>query len=118
MCKLVFMLPTAAYHPAFYCWLASEVKASWSLDGTPDDTEHGVGGPGTLCSGLKNIPMPQGSDWGCCPVSGAVYQMGHSTGVLILCSHKRSRGAYSRSRSVNPCVLAKFPSWRHTIMAT
>uniref|UniRef100_A0A8C7QV00 G-protein coupled receptors family 2 profile 2 domain-containing protein n=1 Tax=Oncorhynchus mykiss TaxID=8022 RepID=A0A8C7QV00_ONCMY len=30
----------------------------------------GVGGPvgGTLSSGLKNIPMPQGSDWGHCPV--------------------------------------------------
>ena len=43
----------------------SRVGPGQFLDGRPD-----AGGPvgGTLSSGLKNIPMPQGSDWGHCPV--------------------------------------------------
>ena len=64
----------AAYHPAYHCWLASEAKQgwSWSVPGWETDAAgSGVGGPvgGTLSSGLKNIPMPQGSDWGHCPLS-------------------------------------------------
>ena len=41
-----------------------------SLDGISDAAGSGVGVPvgGTLSSGLNNIPMPQGSDWGHCPV--------------------------------------------------
>ena len=60
----------AAFHPASNCWLASEANQGWSLDGRPDAAGSGVGGPvgGTLSSGLKNIPMPQGSDWGHCSV--------------------------------------------------
>ena len=48
----------------------SRVGPGQSLDGRPDAAGSGVGGPvgGTLSSGLKNIPMPQGSDWGHCPV--------------------------------------------------
>ena len=42
------------------------VGPGWSLNGRPD----GVGGPVgvTLSSGLKSVPIPQGSDWGHCPV--------------------------------------------------
>jgi hypothetical protein len=41
-----------------------------SLEGRPNAAGSGVGGPveGTLSSVLKNIPIPQGSDWGHCPV--------------------------------------------------
>ena len=49
----------------------SSIGSSQSLDGRPDAAGNGVGGPvgGTLSSGLKkNIPMPQGSDWGHFPV--------------------------------------------------
>jgi hypothetical protein len=44
----------------------SRVGPGQSLDGRPDAAGRGVGGPvgGTLSIGLKNIPMPQGSDWG------------------------------------------------------
>ena len=56
----------------------SRVGPGQSLDGRPDDAESGVGGPvgGTLSSGIKNIPMPQGSDWGHYLVYGAVFWMG------------------------------------------
>ena len=48
----------------------SRVGPGQSLDGRTDAAGSGVGGPvgGTLSSGLKNIPLPQGSDWGHCPV--------------------------------------------------
>ena len=48
----------------------SRVGSGQSSDGRPDAAGSGVGGPvgGTLSTGLKNIPMPQGSDWGHCPV--------------------------------------------------
>ena len=50
----------------------SRVGLGQFLDGRPDAAGSGVGWPvgGTLSSGLKkkNIPMPQGSDWGHCPV--------------------------------------------------
>ena len=48
----------------------SRVGPGQSLDGRPDAAGSGVGGPvgGTLSSGLKNIPMPQASDWGHWPV--------------------------------------------------
>ena len=48
----------------------SRVGPGPSLDGRPDAAGMVVGGPvgGTLSSGLKNTPMPQGSDWGHCPV--------------------------------------------------
>ena len=48
----------------------SRVGPGQSLDGRPDAVGSGGGGPGggTLSSGLKNIPMPQGSDRGHCPV--------------------------------------------------
>ena len=54
-----------------------------SLDGSPDMARSGVGEPvgGTLSSGLKNIPITQGSDWGHCPVEGAVFRMARQTGV-------------------------------------
>ena len=47
----------------------SRVGPGQFLDGRPDASGSGVGGPvgGTL-SGLKKYPMPQGSDWGHCPV--------------------------------------------------
>ena len=56
----------------------SRVGPGQFLDGRSDAAGSGVGGPvgGTLSSGLKNIPMPQGSDWGHCPVLGAVFRMG------------------------------------------
>ena len=45
------------YHPASHCWLASEAKQGWSLDGRQDAAGGPVGG--TLSSGLKNnFPMP------------------------------------------------------------
>ena len=48
----------------------SRVGPGQFLDGGPDAAGSGVGGPigGTLSSGLKNIPMPQGSGWGHCSV--------------------------------------------------
>ena len=48
----------------------SRVGPGQSLDGRPEDAGSAVGGPvgGTLSSGLKNIPIPQVSDWGHCPV--------------------------------------------------
>ena len=49
----------------------SRVGPDQSLDGRPDAAGSGVVGPvgGNLSSGLKKkIPMPQGSDWGHCPV--------------------------------------------------
>ena len=48
----------------------SRVSPGWSLDGRPDAVGSGVGGSvgGTLSSGLQNIPIPQGSDWGHCSV--------------------------------------------------
>jgi hypothetical protein len=59
--------------PLSYSPMISENKLSrigpgQSLDGRPDAAGSGVGGPvgGTLSSGLKNIPMPQGSDTGLC----------------------------------------------------
>ena len=44
--------------------MLSRVGPGQSLDGRPDSAGSGVGGPvgGTLSSGLKNIPIPQGSD--------------------------------------------------------
>ena len=43
----------------------SRVGTGQFREGRPDAAGSGVGGPvgGTLSSGLKNIPMPQGSDW-------------------------------------------------------
>ena len=63
----------------FFLTRNMHVGPGQSLDGRPDVAGSGVGGPvgGTLSSGLKNIPMPQGSDWGHCPVEGAVFRMGH-----------------------------------------
>ena len=48
----------------------SRVGPGQSLDGRPDAAAGGVGGPvgDTLSSGLKNIPISQGSDWGHYPV--------------------------------------------------
>ena len=50
----------------------SRVGPGQFLDGRSDDAESGVGGPvgGTLSSGLKNIPMPQGSELGTLPCVG------------------------------------------------
>ena len=69
-----------ALHPTAGLLLKlSRVGHGWSLDGRPDAAGSCVGGPvgGTLSSGLKNIQMPQGSDWGHCSVQGVVFWMGH-----------------------------------------
>jgi hypothetical protein len=48
----------------------SRVGPGQFLNGRPDAAGSGFGGPvgGTLSYGIKNIPIPQGSDWGHCPV--------------------------------------------------